>query len=107
MDLTCILLGLFFLGFGILFAMGKIHERITPWNSLSKEEKSEIAIHPLCVNIGEVIALSGIILLLNGLIPSFKSHWFIFSMVAWFIVAGFDLWYIEKSKKFKRMPIKK
>ena len=103
MNATCIIFGLLFIAFGILFAMGKLHKIITPWNSLSQQEKDQIAIQPLCVNIGEVIALSGIILLMNGMIPNFKSHWFVISMIAWFFIAGFDLWYIEKSKKFKKM----
>ena len=107
MNVTCILFGLLFIGFGIMFAMGKLHEIITPWKSLSEQEKNEIAIQPLCMNIGEVIALSGIVLLINGIIPEFKSHWLVISMVAWFFIAGFDLWYIEKSKKFKRMSVKK
>ena len=107
MDVTCILFGLLFLVFGILFAMGKLHEIITPWNSLSEEDRNAIAIQPLCVNIGEVIALSGIILFINGIFPGFKSHWLVISMIAWFIIAGFDLWYIEKSRKFKRMSCKK
>lgn len=107
MNITCILFGLLFIGFGILFAMGKLHEFITPWKSLSEQEKNEIAIQPLCVNIGEIIALSGIILFINGIIPEFKSHWLVISMIAWFVIAGFDLWYIEKSKKFKRMSMKK
>ena len=25
------------------------------------------------------------------------SHWFAIAMIAWFIVAGFDDWYIEKA----------
>lgn len=26
------------------------------------------------------------------------SHWFAIAMIAWFIVAGFDVWYIEKKQ---------
>ena len=99
MNGTCIVFGLFFIAFGILFAMGKLNHII----SISQQEKDQIAMGPVCVNVGEVIALSGIILLLNGIIPNFKSHWLVASMIAWFFIAGFDLWYIEKSKKFKKI----
>ncbi len=30
------------------------------------------------------------------------SHWFVIAMIAWFIVAGFDVWYIEKSNRYYR-----
>ena len=65
-----------------------------------KEEKEKIKIVPLCRNIGEVIALNGLIFLLKGLWPGFENHWFVTAMIAWFIVAGFDLWYIEKSDRY-------
>ena len=32
--------------------------------------------------------------------PCFENHWFVTAMIAWFIVAGFDLWYIEKSDRY-------
>ena len=65
-----------------------------------QEEKEKIKIVPLCRNIGEVIALNGLIFLLKGLWPGFENHWFVTAMIAWFIVAGFDLWYIEKSDRY-------
>ena len=65
-----------------------------------QEEKEKIKIVPLCRNIGEVIALNGLIFLLKGLWSGFENHWFVTAMIAWFIVAGFDLWYIEKSDRY-------
>ena len=50
-------------------------------------------------NVGEIIAISGIIFLINGLCPLFDKHWFIGSMIAWFVVAGLDVLYIEKGGK--------
>ena len=67
---------------------------------MPQEEKEKIKIVPLCRNIGEVIALSGIIFLMKGLCSGFEDHWFVTAMTAWFIVAGFDLWYIEKSNRY-------
>lgn len=29
-----------------------------------------------------------------------ENHWFVVAMIVWFIVAGFDLWYIEKSARY-------
>ena len=68
--------------------------------NMTQEEKDKIKIVPLCRNIGEVIALNGLIFLLKGLWPGFENHWFVTAMIAWFIVAGFDLWYIEKSDRY-------
>ena len=70
------------------------------WKNMPQEEKEKIKIVPLCRNIGEVIALNGLIFLLKGLWTGFENHWFVTAMVAWFIVAGFDLWYIEKSDRY-------
>lgn len=64
------------------------------------EEKEKIKILPLCRNIGEVIALNGLIFLLKGLWTGFEDQWFVAVMIAWFIVAGFDLWYIGKSDRY-------
>ena len=53
-------------------------------------------------NIGEIIALNGIIFLLKGLWAGFSDHWFVGAMVAWMIIAGFDVWYIEKSQRYRK-----
>ena len=63
---------------------------------MPQEEKEKIKIVPLCRNIGEVIALNGIIFLMKGLWSGFADHWFVAAMIAWLMIAGFDVWYIEK-----------
>ena len=32
----------------------------------------------------------------------FSDHWFVGAMVAWMIIAGFDVWYIEKSQRYRK-----
>lgn len=49
----------------------------------------------------EVIALNGIIFLLKGFWSAFGDHWFVGAMIAWLVVAGFDVWYIGKSKRYQ------
>lgn len=102
MNLTCIIFGIFFFIGGILFACGKVHIHTSAWKSMPPKEKEKIKIKPLCLNIGEVIALSGIIFLMKGLLPGFSEHWFIWSMIAWFVIAGFDVWYIGKSNRYRK-----
>ena len=68
---------------------------------ISQSEKDKIKIRPLCRNIGEVIALNGIIFLLKGFWSAFGDHWFVGAMIAWLVVAGFDVWYIGKSKRYQ------
>ena len=102
MDVTCIIFGILFIGSGLLFASGKLLVHVTPWQMMPAEEKEKIDVNALCVNIGEVIGLSGIIFLFNGIFPDFRSHWFVLSMIAWMIVAGLDLWHIEKSGRYIR-----
>ena len=100
MDFTCIFFGILFTIAGFWFACGKGHSHLSAWKNMSPEEKSKIKIVPLCRNVGEIIALNGIIFLMKGLWPGFSNHWFVGAMVAWLIVAGFDVWYIGKSKRY-------
>ena len=69
---------------------------------MPQEEKEKIKIVPLCRNIGEVIALNGIIFLMRGLWSGFAGHWFVAAMIAWLMIAGFDVWYIEKSNRYRK-----
>ena len=102
MNITCIIFGTAFVIVGVLFALGKVHPRLSAWKNMSQEEKEKINIIPLCRNIGEVILLSGIIFLLNGFLISFQEHWFTGAMIAWLIFAGLDVWFIGKSKRYKK-----
>ena len=100
MNLTCIFFGVIFTIAGFMFAYGKDHIHFSSWKNMPQEEKEKIKIVPLCRNIGEVIVLNGLIFLLKGLWPGFEKHWFVIAMIAWFIVAGFDLLDIEKSDRY-------
>lgn len=100
MNYSCVFFGLLFIIAGILFACGKLHTHLAAWKQMPEDEKDKIRIRPLCLNIGEVIMLNGVIFLLKGLLAGFTSNCFTIAMVAWMIVAGFDVWYISKSKKF-------
>lgn len=100
MDLTCVFFGVLFIIGGFWFACGKGHVHLSAWKNMPQEEKDKIKINPLCRNIGEVIALNGIIFLTKGLWSGFESPWFVVAMIAWLIVAGFDVWYITKSSRY-------
>ncbi len=101
MDYTCILFGAVFIIAGIVFAFGKIYNRLSAWKNMSEKERKEINIVPLCRNIGLVIVLSGIIFLVKGLWSGFSNSAFIIAMVVWLILAGVDVWYISKSKRYR------
>ena len=40
--------------------------------------------------------LNGTIFLLKGVCPGFNNHWFTGCMIAWFIIAGLDVWYLRR-----------
>ena len=101
MDFTCIFFGVLFTIAGFLFACGKGYIHLSAWKNMPQEEKDKIKIIPLCRNIGEVIALNCIIFLMKGLWSGFSNHWFVCAMTAWLIVAGFDVWYIGKSNRYR------
>ena len=100
MNYTSLAFGIVFIIVGLLFAFGKIHKHIGAWKRMPDFDKKQIKIKELCLNLGEVIALSGIIFLLNGILPSSKINWFVIAMIAWLIIAGLDLFYIYKSKRY-------
>lgn len=100
MDFTCIFFGMLFLVFGIVFACGKGHIHFSVWKNMSQEEKEKINIVPLCLNIGEVISLAGIIFLAKGIWVNLANIWFVIAMILWLILAGFDVWYIGKSSRY-------
>lgn len=81
MNGTSVLLGFFIFVYGFLFSLGKI------------KTNSSYAL-----NIGEVLALSGVILFISGLFPQMKSHWLFLSIISWITIVGFDLWYVRRKK---------
>ena len=102
MNITCVIFGTIFSVAGVLFAKGKLLPYLSAWNRMPPEEKEKIDILPLCRNVGEVILLSGIIFLIKGLWPPFRDHWFTAAMIAWLVVAGLDVWFITKSKRYQK-----
>ena len=102
MDFSAIFFGLLFTVGGALFAAGKVHPYLSAWKNMPPEEQEQIQIEPLCRNIGEIILLSGIIFLLDGLWPPFRNHWFTGAMIAWLLVAGADVYFISKSSRYKK-----
>ncbi len=99
MNLTCLVFGTAFIISGILFFFGKLHGRITAWQTMAESEKMKIPIVKLCRNIGTVIFLCGVIFLTSGLIPYFKEKLFIWFIIVWLLISGIDVFLIEKKYK--------
>ena len=97
-----IFFGVLFLTAGLLFAAGKVHERLPFWKRMPETEKQKIRIGPLCRNIGEMILLSGLLFLMDGFWPRFREHWFAGAMAAWLMVAALDVWVIGRSSRYRR-----
>ena len=73
MDYTCIFFGVLFTLGGFVFATGNGHSHLSAWKNMPPEEKEKIAIVPLCRNIGEIIALNGIISCSRAFGPDFQT----------------------------------
>ena len=67
---------------------------------MPKEDKDKINIKNLCINIGVIISISGIIFILGGFIKPFRENYFAICMIIWLIGAGFDVYYISKSHRY-------
>lgn len=102
MDFTCIFFGILFTLSGLWFAFGKGYLHLSLWKNMPQKEKDKLRIVPLCRNIGGIITLNGTIFLVKGFLPLFTNHWFVSAMIAWMILAGLDVWYIEKSNRYHR-----
>ena len=102
MNFTCIFFGFLFTFAGLWFAFGKGYLHLSLWKNMPQEEKDKLRIIPLCRNIGGIITLNGVIFLVKGFLPLFSNHWFVSAMIAWMILAGLDVWYIEKSNRYHR-----
>ena len=101
MDIPCIIFGVSFIIFGVLVMTGKLHLFVKSWKNMSDEEKKSLKIKSICLNIGGVIVLSGIIFLISGLIEVFRAQFFLISMIVWIVLAGIDVIYILKSKRYR------
>ncbi len=100
MDYTCVFFGVLFTIAGCAFMLGKGHIHLSAWKNMPPEEKERIKILPLCRIIGSVIALNGMIFLAKGFWAGFLNHWFVWAMILWLIIAGADVWYISKSRRY-------
>lgn len=100
MEFACVFFGILFIASGVWFASGRGHIHLSAWKNMPQAEKERIRIQPLCRNIGEVIALNGMIFLARGVWPGFQQHWFLIAMAAWMVIAGMDVWYIAKSGRY-------
>lgn len=104
MDFVYIVFGLFFTIFGLMFSYGKILPYLKAWQNMSEKEKAGIKVNLLCMNIGLMIILAGLIFFFRGLIPGFSQTLFISLIVVWFIASGLDCYWIEKSAHYETAP---
>lgn len=96
MNFTCIFFGLVFVLAGIWFSFGKGYLHISSWKNMPSEEKEKIDIRALSRNVGAMISLCGVIFLIGGIFVSI----FLWSMIAWLIIAGIDVYIISKTERY-------
>ncbi len=100
MDLISTILGIIILAGGIMFMTGMPLERMSAWKAMSEAEKAVIDVGPLCINIGGMIAICGIILLITGFSPVFKERFFVWAMFIWMAACVLNVYIIEKRQLY-------
>lgn len=100
MNITCIIFGIAFFAIGAAFFAGKAHMHITAWKAMPEDEKEKIKIIPLCRNIGMAIMLCAVIFLTGGVWTLFRESIFVWAMIIWLVLAGADVYYIDKSNRY-------
>ena len=103
---TCISFGVLFISFGLIFFLGLVHSRTDAWKAMTAAERASVKIGPLCRNIGSMIILCGAIFMVSGLSPAFKESGFVWAMIAWMILSCLDIYFINKSARYKVQPVK-
>lgn len=99
MDITCLFLGFLFFISGYLIFSQKITNYLIKRNSF--KQKENIKVNLLYKNIGFMIIVNSLIFLLSGFSSRFKKNIFTWSIILWFILTVFDIYWIEKLKKCK------
>lgn len=96
------LTGLAFLTLAILFLLEKAPKRIIDFQRINREEKGTLRIDRLSRNIGIVLLLLSGIFFAAGFSAVFKERYFLFAVIGWVALVFFDIWFIGKSKRYKR-----
>lgn len=101
MNYICMIFGSIFYIAGALFAFSNLYSYLSVWKALSQEEQAGIKIKALCKNIGAMIAFCGLIFFAKGFSSVISNQLFTIIIIFWFILAGLDVLYIEKSSRYK------
>ncbi len=101
MNLFDLIFGVIFLVLGIVFGFTKSYTHLKAWKAMPEKDRAKVKIVPLCRNVGGMIALAGILFLLKGAISGYGDRAFVITMVAWLVLAGIDVAFITKSKRYR------
>ncbi len=93
---TCILLGIVFVILAVLVIFTNLYQKFDFWKRMTEEERADLKMRRLCVNVGIVIAICGAIFLTAGFWDAFRIHAFIWCMLVWFVLCGVDAYTITK-----------
>ncbi len=105
MKVICVVSGILFFLLGLLLFIGKLHPHLDLWKKLSKEDQEKIRIIPLCRNMGAMICLCGLIFFVSGMFwTAGMSRIFIWLMIAWFVLSGIDVYWIQTSNRYQNPP---
>ena len=96
MNAICLVFSFIFATCSILFLIGKGYLFIPHWETLTDEEKRDIPLKELSLNMGVVILACAILLFISGVSLYFRTHFFSLSMVLWLVGCGVDIYIIEK-----------
>lgn len=100
MNFYCIIFGVLFAAFSVAFFLGKQPKFLNLWVKTTSQESSEINIQALYKNVSLVLFLAAFLFIVSGFFQGFLDQYFIWGILAWFVLTGLDVLYISKSKKF-------
>jgi len=101
MNATCLMFGIVFVLAGIALASGKLIPHMKVWKNMSEEERAGIRMKALCLNLGLMVSLCGVIFLTAGIWEAFLFKAFSKCMLAWFVLCVIDFWRINKGSRYK------
>ena len=85
---------------GVMLLTGRASFFIRGWRLTQKEEKENVNIKPLCINISIMFFLFSAILAVTGYSEAFREAWFKWAIIGWYALGMADLAFINKSKRY-------
>lgn len=101
-NITTAIIGLIILIVGAMLSVGKAEKIVEKFRKNKQEKQQKSKTREICLRAGELVMLDGLIFLMKGLFEGTENHMLLFAIIAWAIVACFDVLYVTVTTMKKK-----